>query len=98
MDTPSSLRRSLLKAALVAPALPLLNACKNDSTTSSNLLPGEPIATPTPGQPIVKPELPPNIGVQGSHNPRGMHVSLLNDSHKSRGISWFTDQIGRAHV
>lgn len=93
MDTPSSLRRNLLKAALVAPALPLLNACKNDSTTSNNLLPGEPAPTPnpTPGQPIVKPELPPNIGVQGSHNPRGMHVSLLNDSHKTRGISWFTD-------
>lgn len=94
MATPSSLRRSLLKAALVAPALPLLNACKNDSTTSNNLLPGEPAPTPTPppGQLIIQPELPPNIGVRGSHNPRGMHASLLNDSHKSRGIAWFTDQ------
>ena len=82
--------RPLTRRRFVAGSLAglALTACGGGSSRSADgsLLTPEPMPEPIP-----QPEPIPDTEVPGPMMPRGLHSSLVGDSHTSRAITWFTD-------
>lgn len=82
--------RPLTRRRFVAGSLAglALTACGGGSSRSADGL----LLTPEPiPEPIPQPEPIPDTEVPGPMMPRGLHSSLVGDSHTSRTITWFTD-------
>ena len=74
----STTRRALLQGLAGATLAAGTTACGGGGNGTSS-----PGATPLPGTP----EAPPS----GPHAPRGVHVSVVDDPHTTRTLTWFTD-------
>tara|TARA_R110002167_G_scaffold57288_8_gene162306 strand:- start:7395 stop:8939 length:1545 start_codon:yes stop_codon:yes gene_type:complete len=78
-------RRRFVTGSLAGVAL---TACNSGSSrrADSNVDQAEPMPTPSP-----EPEPIPDTEIPGPMMPRGLHASLVGDSHTSRTVTWFTD-------
>lgn len=79
-NTISSTRRTLLQGLAGATVAAGTSACGGGSTTSTD--------TRNDTQP--RPD-PVAVSPRGSHVPRGVHASVIDDPHTTRTLTWFTD-------
>jgi hypothetical protein len=89
--SPVNLRRRTLVTAIAGIAALGLTGCGGDSNSSS----ADPIDNePLPDtEPDLEPDLQPEdlYPTSGTHNPRGIHVSFVDDPYETRTVTWFTD-------
>ncbi|CAA0110088.1 Uncharacterised protein [Zhongshania aliphaticivorans] len=79
-------RRRFVMGGLAGLALTACNSGSSNRNADGSI--DDPDLTPDP---MPEPEPIPDTEVPGPMMPRGLHASLVGDSHTSRAVTWFTD-------